>query len=71
MPGGLQQMSPLSLVSHGATQNSHQRMLNNPQIGMLPNELEQRMIEYLKMIQQPKETARKLRKKTSKPMRFR
>lgn len=58
-------MSPLSLVSHGATQNSHQRMLNNPQMGMLPNELEQRMLEYIKMIQQPKEAARKfqIRKK--------
>lgn len=54
-------MSPLSLVSHGATQNSHHRLLSNQQM-LLPNsmsEFEQRMIEYLKMIQ-PKEAARKL-----------
>lgn len=53
-------MSPLSLVSHGANQNSHHRMLNNPQMGLLPNDLEQRMLEYFKMLQQPKEAARKL-----------
>lgn len=35
-------------------------MLNNPQMGLLPNDLEQRMLEYFKMLQQPKEAARKL-----------
>lgn len=52
-------MSPLSLVSHGASQNAHHRMLNNPQMGLIPNDLEQRMLEYFKMLQQPKEAARK------------
>lgn len=64
LPGGLQQMSPLSLVSHGATQNPHHRLLSNQQM-LLPNsmnEIEQRMIEYFKLLQQtPKEAARKLR----------
>lgn len=57
-------MSPLSLISHGASQNHH-RLLNNPQMGSLTNlmsqELEQRMLEYFKMIT-PKESARKSRK---------
>lgn len=52
-------MSPLSLVSHGAGQNH--RMLNNPQMGLLPNDLEQRMFEYIKMFQQQPKEARKFR----------
>lgn len=56
-------MSPLSLVSHGASQNPHHRLLSGPQIGQMPNlvtqEFEQRMLEYLKILQTPKETARK------------
>lgn len=62
LPGGLQQMSPLSLVSHGASQNAHHRLLQNPQMGLLPNQIsdiEQRMIDYIKMLQ-PKENTRKL-----------
>lgn len=61
LPGGLQQMSPLSLVSQGTSQNSHHRLLSNQQMGLLPNqvtEIEQRMIEYFKLLQQPKEAAR-------------
>lgn len=63
LPGGLQQMSPLSLVSHGATQNSHHRLLSNQQMGLLPNTMPEieRMMEYFKLMQQStKEAARKL-----------
>ncbi|XP_031618009.1 protein dead ringer isoform X2 [Contarinia nasturtii] len=50
LPGGLPQMSPLSLVS----QNPHHRLLQNQQMGLIPNqmtEMEQRMLEYIKLIQ--------------------
>lgn len=57
LPGGLQQMSPLSLVSHGATQNSHHRLLGNQQMGLLPNQMSE-IYEYFKLLQQPKEAAR-------------
>ncbi|XP_055323578.1 protein dead ringer isoform X3 [Sitodiplosis mosellana] len=57
LPGGLQQMSPLSLVSHGATQNSHHRLLGNQQMGLLPNQMSD-LYEYFKLLQQPKEAAR-------------
>lgn len=56
-------MSPLSLVSHGATQNSHHRLLSNQQMGLLPNTMPEieRMMEYFKLMQQStKEAARKL-----------
>lgn len=62
--GGLQQISPLSLVhQHGGSQNSHHNLLGNSQIGPMGNlmsqELEQRMYQYIKMIQQTKEAQRK------------
>lgn len=61
--GGLQQISPLSLV-HGGSQNSHHNLLGNSQINPMGNlmtqELEQRMFQYIKMIQQTKEAQRKL-----------
>lgn len=55
-------MSPLSLVSHGANQNSHHRLLSNQPMGLHPNQVadfEQRMVEYFKLLHQPKEAARK------------
>lgn len=51
-------MSPLSLVSHGATQNSHHRLLGNQQMGLLPNQMSD-LYEYIKLLHQPKEAARK------------
>lgn len=62
--GGLQQISPLSLIhQHGGSQNSHHNLLGNSQIGPMGNlmtqELEQRMLQYLKMMQQSKEAQRK------------
>ncbi|KAM7342438.1 retained isoform 2-T3 [Cochliomyia hominivorax] len=68
LPGGMQQMSPLALVTH-ATNNqqaqaaaaaaaAHHRLMA-PSFGQVPNlvtqEIEQRMIEYLKLIQVKKE----------------
>lgn len=61
---GLQQMSPLSLVTHAAaTQSAHR--LANGQLGQLSNmvsqsEFEHRMIEYLKLIHNNKENSSKL-----------
>ncbi|XP_037034233.1 protein dead ringer-like, partial [Bradysia coprophila] len=60
-PTGLQQMSPLSLVTHGNAPNSHHRMMGGPPLGQManvvPHDIEQRMIEYIKMFQ-PKEPRR-------------
>lgn len=60
--GGLSQMSPLSLVTHGSGPNAHHRLAGAPQLGQMPNlvshEIEQRMIEYIKMIQNTKEPSR-------------
>lgn len=60
--GALQQISPLSLVTHNAAQNAHHRLLGGPSMGQMPNlmqhEIEQRMIEYLKLLQNPKDTGR-------------
>lgn len=62
--GGLQQMSPLSLVTHAAaSQNAHR--LANGQLGQLStivpqNEFEHRMIEYIKLMHNnAKETSSK------------
>lgn len=54
-------MSPLSLVTHGASQNAHHRLLGGPPMGQMSNlthEIEQRMIEYIKLLQNPKEVPR-------------
>lgn len=55
-------MSPLSLVTH-ATQQNHSRLMGAPQVGQLPtlmpNEMEQRMLEYIKLFQ-PKDMKREL-----------
>ena len=63
IPGGLQQMSPLSLVTHGAAGNPHHRLTGAPNMGQIPaqftHEIEQRMIEYIKMLQNPKEARSK------------
>ncbi|XP_058982808.1 protein dead ringer isoform X3 [Musca domestica] len=70
LPGGMQQMSPLALVTHAAAANNQQAQaaaaaaaahhrLMAPTFGQVPNlvtqEIEQRMIEYLKLIQVKKE----------------
>lgn len=56
-------MSPLSLVTHGNAPNSHHRMMGGPPLGQMtnvvPHDIEQRMIEYIKMFQTPKEPRRK------------
>lgn len=61
-PSGLQQMSPLSLVTHGNAPNSHHRMMGGPPLGQMtnvvPHDIEQRMLEYIKMFQTPKEPRR-------------
>lgn len=62
-------MSPLALVTHAAANNPqaaaaaavahHHRLIGGPPFGQMPNlmthEIEQRMIEYLKLIQVKKE----------------
>lgn len=62
IPNSLSQMSPLSLVTH-ANQQSQHRLMGAPQIGqlptLLPHEIEQRMLEYIKFFQAPKEMKRK------------
>lgn len=62
IPNSLQQMSPLSLVTHGNPQNQH-RLMGAPPIGQLPtigpHDFEQRMLEYIKLFQQPKDMKRK------------
>lgn len=54
-PGGMQQMSPLSLVTHGTNaSNPNHRLMGVPSLGhmanQLPNEYSERMLEYLKII---------------------
>lgn len=64
---GMQQMSPLALVTHGSSQANaavaaaHQRLLGPGfgQIpGLLPHDVEQRMMEYFKLMQAQNEQAR-------------
>ncbi|XP_017073134.1 protein dead ringer isoform X2 [Drosophila eugracilis] len=71
LPGGMQQMSPLALVTHAAVANNqqaqaaaaaaaaHHRLMGAPGFGQMPNlvkqELESRMMEYLQLIQAKKE----------------
>ncbi|XP_011205532.2 protein dead ringer isoform X3 [Bactrocera dorsalis] len=71
LPGGIQQMSPLALVTHAANNQqvqaaaaaaaAHHRLMapSFGQIGQMPNlvshELEQRMVEYIKLMQVKKE----------------
>lgn len=62
----LQQMSPLSLVTHANQQNQHHRLMGAPgQLGQLPSivphDIEQRMLEYIKLFQAPKDIKRKLK----------
>lgn len=59
----LQQMSPLSLVTHGNPQNPHHRLMGGPAAlpSIVPHDIEQRMIEYLKLFQAPKDIKRELR----------
>lgn len=70
VPSGMQQMSPLALVTHGNSQANaaaaaaaaaHHRLMG-PGFGQIPglmtHELEQRMMEYLKLIQTQKEPPR-------------
>ncbi|KAH8401227.1 hypothetical protein KR009_003926 [Drosophila setifemur] len=73
LPGGLQQMSPLALVTHAAVANNqqaqaaaaaaaaHHRLMGAPAFGQMPNlvkqEIESRMMEYLQLIQAKKEQA--------------
>lgn len=52
----MQQMSPLSLVTHGGSQAAHRLMGGGgPSVGQMPNlmshEIEQRMMEYIKLFQ--------------------
>lgn len=65
IPNNLQQMSPLSLVTHGNPQNPHHRLMGAPPIGQLPSivphDIEQRMLEYIKLFQAPKDMKRKFR----------
>ncbi|XP_055856356.1 protein dead ringer isoform X2 [Episyrphus balteatus] len=67
LTGAIQQMSPLALVTHGnpqaaaAAAAAHHRLMT-PSFGQVPNlvqhEIEQRMMEYLKLIQPKKEQPR-------------
>jgi len=63
IPNSLQQMSPLSLVTHASQQNPHHRLMGAPSIGQLPSivphDIEQRMLEYIKLFQAPKDLKRK------------
>lgn len=61
IPGGLQQMSPLSLVTHGAQQNAHHRMMGGPSIGQMPNLVTHEIMEYIKLLQNSKEPHRECR----------
>ncbi|XP_062709457.1 protein dead ringer-like isoform X3 [Aedes albopictus] len=60
IPQGIQQMSPLSLVTH-VNQQQHHRLLGAPNVAQIPNilppEFEQRMLDYIKLFQ-PKEMKR-------------
>lgn len=54
-PGGMQQMSPLSLVTHNANaSNPNQRLMDVPSLGHMANHMpmanEYRMLEYLKLL---------------------
>lgn len=64
IPNSLSQMSPLSLVTHASQQNPHHRLMGAPGVGQLPNivphDIEQRMLEYIKLFQAPKDMKRKL-----------
>lgn len=55
-------MSPIALVSHGNGPNSHHRMMHAPPMGqmtnVMPHDIEQRMMEYIKLFQTPKEPRR-------------
>uniref|UniRef100_A0A1A9URB0 REKLES domain-containing protein n=1 Tax=Glossina austeni TaxID=7395 RepID=A0A1A9URB0_GLOAU len=71
LSGGLQQMSPLALVTHAAAANNpqaaaqaaavaaHHRLMTAPAFPKMPNfmspNFEQRMIEYIKLLQANKE----------------
>ncbi|XP_017040692.1 protein dead ringer isoform X2 [Drosophila ficusphila] len=71
LPGGMQQMSPLALVTHAAVANNpqaqaaaaaaaaHHRLMGAPAFGQMPNlvkqEIESRMMEYLQLIQAKKD----------------
>lgn len=71
LPGGMQQMSPLALVTHAANNQqaqaaaaaaaAHHRLMAPNFVGQVPNlvthEIEQRMMEYLKLIQAKKDGA--------------
>lgn len=61
VPSNMQQMSPLSLVTHGSSA-AHHRLMGAPSVGqmsgLLPHEIEQRMMEYIKLFQAPKEPRR-------------
>jgi hypothetical protein len=63
IPSNIQQMSPLSLVTHGNPQNQH-RLMGAPPVGHLPgivpHEFEQRMLDYIKLFQAPKDIKREL-----------
>lgn len=59
IPNNLQQMSPLSLVTHANSQNPHHRLMAPGLPGIVPHDIEQRMLEYLKLFQPPKEIKRK------------
>lgn len=67
IPNNLQQMSPLSLVTHGNSQNQH-RLMGAPPVGQLPgivpHDIEQRMLEYIKLFQAPKDMKRELNRKS-------
>ncbi|XP_058828637.1 protein dead ringer isoform X2 [Topomyia yanbarensis] len=60
IPQSIQQMSPLSLVTH-VNQQQHHRLLGAPNVGQMPNilpaDFEQRMLDYIKLFQ-PKEMKR-------------
>jgi hypothetical protein len=60
IPNSLSQMSPLSLVTHGVSQNQHHhRLIGAPTLpGIVPHDIEQRMLEYLKLFQAPKDMKR-------------
>lgn len=57
IPNGLSQMSPLSLVT---SQNPHHRLIGGHSLpSIVPHDIEQRMLEYLKLFQPPKDMKRK------------
>lgn len=64
IPNSLSQMSPLSLVTHGNPQNQH-RLMGAPAVGQMPSivphDIEQRMLEYIKLFQAPKDMKREFK----------